>query len=85
MTFKRRVINRDIVKENQHKFKKIIMENIIHNTLEGGGRISETKENYQKFVVPIVCSKGGSVCFIRTLVFDDTQIEGPACEDSSSL
>ena len=58
MTFKRMTINKDIVEENQHKLMKIILENIIYKALEGGGSIGETKGDYQKFVVAIVCSKG---------------------------
>ena len=59
MTFKRRVVNKDIVEENQHKLMNIIPENIIHKALEGGGSIGETKGHYQKFIVVVMNSKGG--------------------------
>ena len=86
MTFKRRVVNKDIVEENQHKLMKIIPKNIIYKALKGGGGISETKEHYQKFVVIVVCSKDG----FRYVFFTYSYLMIPGlkihlCEDSCSL
>ena len=38
---------------------KIILKNIIHKALEDRGSIGETKGYYHKFIVAVVCLKGG--------------------------
>ena len=86
MTFKRRAVNKDIVKENQYKLMKIIPKNIIYKALEGGGSISKIKGHYQKFVVVVVHSKGD----FRYVFFAHLYLMIPGskvqlCEDSCSL
>ena len=86
MTFKRRAVNKDIIEENQHKLMKIILENIIHKALKDRGGIGETKGHYQKFVVVVVCSKGGFRYdfFVHSyLIIPGSKVQ--FCEDLCSL
>ena len=50
-------IDENIIKENQEKMMEERTKNIIHETLESGGGITQEKWNYQELIVTLMSSK----------------------------
>jgi hypothetical protein len=51
-------IDEDIIKENLDKMMEKRMKDMIHEALEGGGGITQTKGHDQKLIVALMSSKG---------------------------
>jgi hypothetical protein len=50
-------IDEDIIKENYEKMMEKRMEDMIHEALESGGRITQSKGHEQKLIVALMSSK----------------------------
>jgi hypothetical protein len=50
-------IDENIIKENEDKMMEKRMENMVHETLESGGRITQAKGHDQEFIVTLTSTK----------------------------
>jgi hypothetical protein len=72
------VVYEDIIKENSHKMMKKRMEDMIHQDLESGRRITKAKRNEKKLIVALMSSKGSlrnAFLFYMDLVVARTKIK----------
>jgi hypothetical protein len=61
-------IDEDIIKENQDKMMENRAEDMVHEALEGGGGVTQTKGHDQKIIVALMSVKGslGNVGLFHT-------------------
>jgi hypothetical protein len=50
VSFQSWIVHQDVIHENQYKFAQILTKNCIHNVLEHGGHICQTKQHHKKFI-----------------------------------
>jgi hypothetical protein len=51
------IVNEDVIKENQDKLLKVMFQEFIHETFEGGWGIEKAKRHDQEFIMAFMSSK----------------------------